>query len=98
MDRNTLINEFNALQIADMAEVTELHELKGSYINLMYRLPGGQEIRIWDDNKTYLGNQICKKGSNRCYGLVADENHLLVCEYGDNGADAEIIIFKKISK
>lgn len=28
-------------------------------------------------------------------GLTADENYLLVCEYGENGADAEIVIFKR---
>lgn len=48
-----------------------------------------------DDNKIYLGNQICKKNSSRCYGLTADENYLLVCEYGDGGSDAEIVVYKK---
>lgn len=36
-----------------------------------------------------------QKNSSRCYGLTADENYLLVCEYGDNGANPEIVIFKK---
>jgi len=27
--------------------------------------------------------------------LVADEEYLLVCEYGVDGADAEIIVFKR---
>lgn len=34
-----LISEFNALGIEDMAEVTCLNALKGSYINLEYTLP-----------------------------------------------------------
>lgn len=93
--KTTLIREFNALGIADMEEVTGLNALKGSYINLEYSFPSGQSIRLWDDDRIYLGNQICKKNSHRCYGLTADENFLLVCEYGDGGSDAEIVVFKK---
>ena len=38
---------------------------------------------------------LCKPGSDRCYGLIADESFLLVCEYGENGTDAELIAYKK---
>ena len=93
--KETLIAEYNALKIPGMARVTGLNCLKGSFVNLEYTLPSGQTIRFWDDNKIYLGNQICKADSNRCYGLTADETHLLVCEYGDNGADPEIILYQK---
>ncbi len=93
--KEQLIAEFNSLGIEDMEEVTGLNALRGAYINLQYTLPGGQRIKFWDDDRIYLGNQICKKNSNRCYGLTADENYLLVCEYGDNGCDAEIIVYKK---
>lgn len=93
--KEELIAEFNGLGIEDMEEVTSLNALAGSYINLAYTLPGGQKIRFWDDNRVYLGNQLRKKGSDRCYGLTADENYLLVCEYGEGGADAEIIVFKR---
>lgn len=93
--REELIAEFNALGIEDMEEVTSLNALHGAYINLQYTLPGGQQIKFWDDDRVYLGNQLCKKNSDRCYGLAADENYLLVCEYGEDGSDAEIIVFKK---
>lgn len=93
--KSQLISEFNALGIADMEEVTSLNALKGSFVNLMYKLPGGQEIKFWDDSRIYLGNQICKRNSDRCYGLTADEHYLLVCEYGENGSDAEIVVFKR---
>ena len=95
--KKRLIEEFNALQIEDMEEVTNLNALKGSFVNLEYTLPSGQAIKFWDDNKIYLGNQIRKKNSDRCYGLTADENYLLVCEYGENGANPEIVVFKRIS-
>lgn len=93
--KSELIAEFNALGIEDMPEVTSLNALKGSFVNLEYTLPGGQKIRFWDDNRIYLGNQLCKKGSERCYGLTADENDLLVCEYGEGGSEAEIVVYKR---
>lgn len=93
--KNQLIDEFNALGIEDMEKVTNLNALKGSFVNLEYNIPSGQVVKFWNDNKIYLGNQICKKNSERCYGLTADENYLLVVEYGNNGENPEIVVFKK---
>ena len=90
-----VIAAFNALGIGDMAEVTDLNALQGSYINLTYTLPNGQTVRLLEDGKVYLGNQLHREGTDRCYGLAADETHLLVCEYGDGGADPEIVVYKK---
>ncbi len=78
-----------------MPAVTELYSLHGAYINLEYELPSGQKVKFWDDDRVYLGNQLEKKNSDRCYGIVADENFLMVCEYGCNGSEPELIIFKK---
>ena len=93
--KEQLIAEFNALGIADMEEVTDLNLLKGSFVNLPYTIPNGQVVKLWDDDRIYWGNQLCKKDSNRCYGLAADEHYLLVCEYGDGGSDAEIVVYKR---
>lgn len=91
-----LIDEFNALQIPDMPKVTELHSLDGSFINMEYLLPNGCKFKLWRDDHVYLGNQLEKTdGSGRCYGLTADETHLLVCEYGCDGANPEIVIYKR---
>lgn len=78
-----------------MEEITVLHALKGSYINLEYPLLNGKNVKLLDDNKIYLGSQIHKKGSSRCYGIVADEKYLIVCEYGEFGQDAEIVVYQK---
>lgn len=93
--KDSLISEFNSLGIKDMATVTQLNALSGGYINLEYTLPSGQRIKLLDESKIYLGNQICKKDSDRCYGLAADRSFLLVCEYGEQGADAEIVVYKR---
>ncbi|MDE6026219.1 MAG: DUF3795 domain-containing protein [Lachnospiraceae bacterium] len=93
--KEKLIEAFNQLNIHDMEEVTDLNALKGSFINIEYTLPNGQIIKFWDDNKIYFGNQLHKKDSDRCYGIVADEKYLMVSEYSGYGADAEVIVFKR---
>ena len=96
MNKDELIKEFNALGIDDMEEVIDLNELPGYFINLEYGLESGQTVKFWDDDKKYLGNEICKKNSARCYGLVTDGKYLMVCEYGDGGSDAEIVVYKRL--
>ena len=93
--KRKLIAEFNALGIPDMPRVTDLYALVGGFVNLEYTLPGGQRVKFWDDKCIYLGNQLEKLGTDCCYGLTADENYLLVCEYGENGADPGIVVFRK---
>lgn len=93
--KKQLIDEINALDIEDMEKVTSLNALKGSFVNLEYNIANGKNVRLLDDNKIYLGNQVCKMNSDRVYGVVADENYILVSEYGSGGLDAEIVIFKR---
>ena len=93
--KDKLIAAFNGLGIQDMPPVTELYALKDSVINIEYTLPTGQIVKFWDDDKIYLGYQIPKQGSDRCYGIVADEQYLMVSEYSGYGADAEIVEFKR---
>ena len=91
-----LAAEFNALGLKDMPEVTDLNPLPGSFINLPYTLPNGQVVKLLEDGKIYLGNQLeSLSGSSRCFGLAADEAYLLVCAYGQGGSDPEIIAYQK---
>ena len=91
--RAQLIKEFRSLGITDMPPLTELYALNGSFMNLAYPLPGGRRIRLWDDRSIYLGSQL-PKGGGRFYGLAADDEYLLVSEYGENGADPQILVLK----
>ena len=93
--KRRLIKEFNALGISDMPTITTLCQLSGAYVNLEYTLPNGEKIKLLDDTKIYLGYQVEKANSDRCYGLVADDRYLLVCQYGCNGQKPEIILYKK---
>lgn len=92
--KELLISEINALGIKGLV-VNDLNLLNGFFVNLEYRLANGQTVKLLKDNNVYLGNQIEISGKERCYGVVADKNYILVCEYGCNGTDPEIILYKK---
>lgn len=94
--KQTLIGEFNRLGISGMPKIDELYALVGSYVNLSYSLPGSGTVKFLDDNSMYLGNQVeCQYKEGRCYGMVACHDFLLVSEYGENGADPEIVVYKR---
>ena len=92
--KQTLIGEFNGLGIPGMPKINELYALVGKYVNLEYPLPSGGTVKFLDDNSMYLGNQVeCELGEGRCYGMVAGLDFLLVCEYVENGANPEIVLY-----
>ncbi|MCI8653448.1 MAG: DUF3795 domain-containing protein [Angelakisella sp.] len=93
--KEKLMAAFRALGIPALEDLTELFPLRGSFINLEYPLPGGQKVKLWDDSRIYFGNQLHGAGNDRCYGIAADEQYLMVAEYGENGSDAEIVVFKR---
>ena len=64
-------------------------------INLEYTKPNGEKFKLLDDAEIYLGTQVIKEGTNKYYGLAANEEFLVVSEYGENGADPELIVYKK---
>ena len=94
--KRQIIDEFNALHIEGMPKVESLNALVGSYVNLEYRLPNGRTVKFLDDGVTYLGNQLeCEFGGGRCFGIIANMDFLLVCTYEENGANPELVIYKK---
>ncbi len=92
--KNALIEEINALGI-DGLSVQDLNLLNGFYVNLEYPLANGEKVKFLKDSDIYFGNQIERPGQERCYGVVADEKMILVCEYGYMGKDPELICYKK---
>ncbi len=94
--KRKLIDEINALEIEGMPKVEKLNALVGGYVNLEYRLPNGKTVKFLDDNATYLGNQLeCEFGKDRCFGIVANMDFLLVCTYEENGENPELVVYKK---
>lgn len=91
-----LIDEINALGIPGMPKVTALNALVGAYVNLAYPLPSGAAVKFLDDGKTYLGTQLePPEGGTRCYGVLANPDFILICTYGADGVDPELILYKK---
>jgi len=94
--KQQLIREFNELHIEGMPKVEGLNALVGGYINLEYRLPNGQTVKFLDDNATYLGNQlVCEFGGDRCFGIAANMEFLLVCTYEEDGKNPELVVYRK---
>ena len=94
--KRQLIEEINALHIEGMPRVERLNALVGSYVNLEYRLPGGMKAKFLDDGTTYLGNQLeSELGGERCFGVLANMDFILICTYGKDGADPELLLYKK---
>ena len=88
-----LIEEINALGIKDMPRIDNLFVLQGSFVNMSYHV-NGNLVKLLDDNASYWGTQI-EKSDGRCYGIACDEHYILVCEYGKDGIDAELVIMKR---
>lgn len=94
--KKKLIDEINDLHIEGMPKVEKLSALVGGYVNLEYRLPNGKNVKFLDDGATYLGTQVeCEFGGNRCFGIVANMDFILVCTYEENGANPELLVYKK---
>lgn len=97
--KKQLIEEFNSLKIDGMPKIKELYPLHGSFVNLEYPLPNGNKVRFLHDNESYFGNQVeCVFNDDelkRYFGLIANMNFLLVCEYGENVCNPEITVYKK---
>ncbi len=89
-----MIDEINAFGIKGLA-VADLNLLTGSFVNLPYPLANGSTVRFLKDNDIYFGNQVEQPDSDRCYGIVANEDFILICEYGCNGSDPEIVLYKR---
>ena len=94
--KQQLIREINDLHIEGMPAVKKLNALVGSYVNLAYRLPSGANVKFLDDHTTYLGNQLeSELGGDRCFGILANMDFILVCTYEAEGANPELVLYKK---
>ena len=95
--KKKLVDEINTLiNIDGLPKVEKLNVLPGSFVNLEYRLPNGKLVKFLDDKATYLGSQLeCEFGGDRCFGIVANMDFILVCTYEENGENPELIVYKK---
>ncbi len=94
--KKQLAEEINALHIEGMPRVEKLNALVGSYVNLEYRLPNGARVKFLDDRTTSLGTQLEPEfGGERCFGVLANMDFILICTYAEGGADPELVLYQK---
>ena len=94
--KRKLIEEINDLHIEGMPRLDKLNALVGRYVNLAYRLPSGADVKFLDDSTTYLGNQLEPEfGGDRCFGVLANMDFILISTYGCEGKDPELVLYKK---
>lgn len=94
--KKKLIQEINDLNVEGMPKVESLNALVGSYVNLEYPLPNGTKVKFLNDQTTYLGNQLeSELGGDRCFGVLASMDFILVCTYEAEGKNPELVIYKK---
>ncbi len=97
--KKVLVDEINSLQIEGMPKLSDLYPLHGSFVNLEYTLPNGNKTKLLMDDELYLGNQLeCEfndEENQKCFGIVANMSFIIVCEYGENGTNPELIIYKR---
>lgn len=94
--KKKLINEINDLHIEGMPKVEKLNALVGSYVNLEYPLPSGMKVKFLNNQTTYLGNQLESEiVDGVCFGVLACMDFILVCTYEAEGANPELILYKK---
>ena len=94
--KKQLAEEINALNIEGMPRVETLNALVGKFVNLEYPLPNGVRAKFLDDGTTYLGTQLEPEfGGDRCFGVLANMDFILICTYGCDGADPELVLYKK---
>jgi len=94
--KRQLIDEINALHIEGMPQVERLNALVGSFVNLEYPLPSGMKAKFLNDQTTYLGNQLESEfGGDRCFGVLACMDFILICTYEKDGVNPELLMYKK---
>ena len=94
--KKELIDEINDLHIEGMPKVEKLNALVGKFVNLEYPLPGGVKVKFLNDQTTYLGNQLESEfGGERCFGVLANMDFILICTYGKDGIDPELVLYRK---
>ena len=94
--KEQLIKEINDLHIEGLPKVEKLNALVGSYVNLGYPLPNGKTVKFLNDQITYLGNQLESEfGGDRCFGVLANMDLIMISTYGPEGETPELVLYKK---
>ena len=94
--KQQLIKEINELHVEGMPKVESLNALVGRFVNLAYPLPSGESVKFLNDGTTYLGTQLEPLfGGERCFGVLANMDFILISTYEAEGKNPELVLYKK---
>lgn len=94
--KKQLIEEINAVRPEGMPAVEKLNALVGQYVNIEYVMPNGRKMKLLDDEKTYLGNQLESEiVPGLCFGIAANMDFILIASYEEDGKNPELLVYKK---
>ena len=93
--KKELIKEIDSLNLEFIPKIEELYPLNGIFVNIEYELHNREKIKLLKDNDVYLGTQLHKKDNSGYYGIVADNDYILVSEYDNNYQHAKVIVYKQ---
>ena len=94
--KEQLLQEINDLHVPGLPKVDKLNALAGRDVNLAYPLPSGEKVRFLNDATTYFGNQLESEfGGDRCFGVLAGMDFILISTYEADGADPELVLYQK---
>ena len=91
-----LLEKIKKLGIKEFENFNSLNLIDGNYLNIECTLPNGDKTKILDNDTQYYAKQIDIEGSDKCYGVAANEKFIAVYKYGCNGENAELVLWKKI--
>ena len=62
----------------------------------IHPLPNGAAVNFLNDQTTYLGTQLESEfGGERCFGVLAGMDFILISTYGPEGEAPELVLYKK---
>jgi len=88
-----VLARLSKMGIPELENIQKLNELSGDFINLECTFPNGTKGKILDNQKMYLAAQTEIPGSDRCYGIAADEQQVVVYQYGCGGSHAVLVLW-----
>ena len=76
-----LLEKIKKLGIKEFENFNSLNLMDGNYLNIECTLPNGDKTKILDNNTQYYAKQIDIEGSDKCYGVAANEKFIAVYKY-----------------
>lgn len=94
--KQRLAEEVNDLRIPGLPQVTAPEPVNGRFVNLSYRLPGGQHTTFLQDDAVYLCCHLpCEWDESSTFCVVAAADFLLVSLCGAEGQEGELLAYRR---